>query len=125
MATNQNNPAVTVNIVSPSEDHTSLRSDPIRVYSTGVLVDDATFTLGATSKGVGFWRCWDSEDLTNAAEFSVDVDGTVTLVVPAWTGANWVASDSDTDLCFYDDSGVLTLKNRQGADHTLHFAKLL
>lgn len=125
MATNQNNPALTVNIVGPSENHQSLRSDPIRAYSTGALADDASFTLGEVAKAGGFWRCWDSEDLTNAAEFSVDADGTVTLVVPAWTGANWVASDSDTDLCFFNDSGVLTLKNRQGAEHTLHFAKLL
>ncbi len=125
MSTDQNNPAAQANIVGPSQDHQSLRSDPIRSYSTGSLADDATFTLGATANAVGFWRCWNSADLTDAAEFSVDADGTVTLVVPIWTGATWVAADTDTKLCFFDDSDVLTIKNRSGGALTLEFAKLI
>ena len=124
MATRDYNPHNPAAFYGTTE-HPSLRVEYNKVYSTGSLIDDATYVLGSTSEAVGFWRCWDSEDLTNAAEFSVDADGTVTLVVPIWTGANWVASDSDTDLCFFDDSGELTIKNRQAATHTLHFAKLL
>ena len=125
MATNQNNPASTPNLAGPSQNHQVLRSSPVRKYSTGVLADDATFTLGATADAKGFYRCWDSADLTNVGQFSVDADSTVTLEVPIVTGSVWVAADTDTKLCFFDDSGVLTVKNRSGGALTLHFSKLI
>lgn len=118
---NPHNPAVFYG----TTEHPALRSEFNKVYTTGALIDDATYVIGAATSGVGFYRCWDSEDLTNAAEFSVDADGTVTLVVPIWTGAVWVAADTDTKLCFFSDSGTLTVKNRSGGTLTLHFAKLL
>lgn len=117
---NPNTPAVSYG----TTDHPSLRAEYIAVYTTGALIDDATFTLGATADAVGFWRCWDSADLTNTGQFSVDIDGTVTLEIPIITGAVWVAADTDVKLCFFDDAGVMTIKNRSGGTLTLHFTKM-
>ncbi len=124
MATNDYNPN-TAAVFYGTGEHPSLRSEYNKVYTTGTLADDATYTLGAVANAVGFWRVWNAADLTNAAEISVDTDGTLTIVLPIVTGSNWAVADTDTDLCFFDDSDTLTIKNREGADREIHFAKLL
>lgn len=117
------NPAGAAN-VGPSLDHPSLRRSPLRVHTTGVLANDATFIIGDTSKAEGFWKCWDAAVPANSANFSVKSDSTVTLVIPIETGGNWAASDSATDLCFWDDSGVLTITNNQSSA-TIYFVRLM
>lgn len=111
----------------PSVTHEIFRSTPLRKYSTGVLANTGQFSLGtpAPAAAVGFYRCWDEADLTNAAEFSIDLDGTVTLVVPIWTGSTWVATDTGSGLNFFTSSGELIIENNSGGPLTLAIAQLI
>ena len=125
MASSDFNPATTPAGRSPTVEHPVFRSSPLRVQTTGVLVDEAAYSLGTPDDPTGFYRCWDAADLTDAAEFCIDTDGVVTLVVPIWTGSTWVAADTDDQLCFYVSSGEYFVKNRSGGPLLLNFAKLM
>lgn len=129
MATNQNNPALQVNVVGPSVEHPIFRGSPIRGWATAELADDATYSLGTPGDDAeGFYLCWDVNDPSDAALFSVTTaSGAVTAVDlgPAWASHTWDDADTDAKFCFYVSTGELILKNRSGSADTLAIARLI
>tara|TARA_R110002012_G_scaffold21589_7_gene75240 strand:+ start:1787 stop:2179 length:393 start_codon:yes stop_codon:yes gene_type:complete len=129
MATNDNNPASTINVTGPTVSHPLFRSAPIRGHSTGELADDATFALNLDDDGdaSGFYLCWNSADPSDAALFSITASGSTVSAVdigPAWGSHTWDDADTDVKLCLFEDSGVATLKNRSGGALTLVIARI-
>lgn len=81
---------------------------------TADVIDDGLFDLPSNNDGGwGFVQAGDGEEY---AQFSYTSAGAVTLIA---NSANVANSDSDTDLCIFDNGAVPAVKNRLGATKTI------
>ena len=83
------------------------------LYTT--LADDAELSVATGKTGHGIVIAGDSEEYVH---FFFASDGTVTL---AYNSANVVNTDTDANLCIYNNSGTVSVKNRLGAEKDIRY----
>lgn len=102
-------------------DYRVLQAPPHDLTQTFTLADDATVTLGTLVAGKS-----DGVYLVHtASEVGLYViDGTTVLIGPAVASADFDDADTDGDICLYNSSGSLILKNRLGSTKTIKVTRL-
>jgi hypothetical protein len=73
------------------------------------LADDGTYDLPNATSGFGFVQIGDNQEW---AQIAWKTDGTVTLVA---NSANVINSDTDGNLCIFDNGSQVRIKNRLGS----------
>lgn len=80
-------------------------------WNKEALADDAEFDLPDAVEGFAL--------VTDGTEFLIGHVGTDGAVVALVTSTNAAATDSDTDLCLYDNGTNASVKNRLGSEKTV------
>jgi len=83
--------------------------------SSETVADDGTITLPTGVVGWGEVQIGDDQEY---AYFSVKADGTVLLRI---NSTNVVNTDTDANLCIYDDGAGAVIKNRLGSSLTVRY----
>jgi len=128
MATTDNNPAATVNVVGPTVEHPVFRSSPTRGWSSPSLADDEAYSLGSPGNdAAGIYLCSVVGSPEKSAIFSITAaSGAVTAVTELvdWNTA-W-AADGTTNAMYhlYDTSGEVFLENTNTAAAVLTITRL-
>jgi len=78
-------------------------------------VDDGEITLEPNTSGVGWVQIGDNEEFT---QFRFSTDGTVTIFNET---ANVTNTDTDGNLCVFDNGTGVTIKNRLGSEKTIKY----
>ena len=77
--------------------------------------DDGEITLESSTSGVGWVQIGDNEEFT---QFRYSTDGTVVLFNDTTNVSN---TDTDGNLCVFDNGTGVTIKNRLGSEKTIKY----
>lgn len=106
--------AVAPELVQTIQNDKTVRTNGLTNRKTSeVLADDASITLTTGVAGFGFVQIGDNQEY---AQFVFTAAGVVTLI---HNSANAVNTDTDGNLCIFDNGSGIAIRNRLGNDLTI------